>query len=172
MKFLIKKFLRYIAGIPQPTLDFPPYYENRTYAEGLSWSICKVLDDGFKLVDVLDKVEKGDGRKYRGIITLHSWRVERPLFGVVWETGTEHRTNPRKPHHGPIPLQIAPIPEHELNQSRTHHKPQTINHHSHHSSKPKNTNHHTLFPFPPLARIGKIEYHTIIERHILTLSSQ
>ena len=58
MKFLIKKFLRWIAGIPQPTLDFPTNYHTRTYVEGLSWSICKVLDDGFKVVDVLGKVER------------------------------------------------------------------------------------------------------------------
>ena len=58
MKFLIKKFLRWIVGIPQPTLDFPLYHQNRPYVEGISWSICKVLDDGFKMVDVLSKVEK------------------------------------------------------------------------------------------------------------------
>ena len=59
MKFMIKKFLRWIAGIPQPTLDFPPNYQNRPYVEGISWSVCKIVDDGFKWVDVLRKVEMG-----------------------------------------------------------------------------------------------------------------
>lgn len=59
MKFLIKKFLRWIAGIPQPTLDFPLYHQNRPYVEGISWSICKVVDDGFGWDKVLRKVEKG-----------------------------------------------------------------------------------------------------------------
>lgn len=58
MKFMIKKFLRWIAGIPQPTLDFPPYYRNRPYVEGVSWSVCKVVDDGFKWVDVFGEVGK------------------------------------------------------------------------------------------------------------------
>ena len=117
MKFLIKKFLRYIAGIPQPTLDFPPYYENRTYAEGLSWSICKVLDDGFKLVDVLDKVEKGMegntgelspfirgawnglclvwyGKRVRNIVPIRENRTTAPFRSKLPPSVATNSTNP------------------------------------------------------------------------------
>lgn len=120
MKFLIKKFLRWIAGIPQPTLDFPPYYENRTYAEGLSWSICKVLDDGFKLVDVLGKVEreiKGNagefppfirgawnglclvwhGKRVRNIVPIRENRTTAPFRSKLPSITTTNPTNPETP---------------------------------------------------------------------------
>src|SRR5574343_1201693 len=65
MKFLTKKFLRWVGGIPQPTLDFPPYHQNRLYIEGMSWAICRIVDDGFKWVDVFKKVEMEMGRNPR-----------------------------------------------------------------------------------------------------------
>lgn len=127
MKFMIKKFLRWIADIPQPTLDFPPYYQNRPYVEGISWSVCKIVDDGFKWVDVLKKVEMG---------MMENPGELSPFLRGAWNglclfrygrRDKEHRTNPRKSNHAPIPFQFGHISGDQPTDDRTNQPRPIIN---------------------------------------------